>query len=98
MERETLMNIHPKTIQEKLMWERLHNKSLLEENKSLKLENGMLNADIEELKYEMKNEEVGSLVLKVKHQLTEIKGLKDKLSRIKLENKKLLERLIQAQL
>ena len=98
MERETLMNIRPTTIQEKLMWERLHNKSLLEENKSLKLEVGMLNADIEELKYEMKSNEVGSLILKAKHQTEEIKGLKAKLSKIKLENKKLLERLIQAQL
>ena len=63
---EPLMNLRPQNDAEKLLWEREKTKHLEEELKATKLELGIVQSELEELKHTMKQSEVGALVLKNK--------------------------------
>lgn len=79
---EPLMSLRPKNDAEKLVWERHRNSELTKENKALKLEIGVLNSEIEELKHLMKTEQTGALILKNKR-------LKEQIDQLISKNKKL---------
>jgi hypothetical protein len=94
---EPLMNLRPKSDAEKLLWEREKNSQLEKELKKIKLELGIVNSELEELKHTMKQSEVGALILKNK----KLKAtLQDKESKIKEQNKEietLFDRIVKLQ-
>ena len=97
MEDEPLMNLRPKTPEEKLIWVQLENKSLIEETKQLKFEIGVLKSEIVELKDSMKQEEKGALILKNKRLQEMIKDRENKIRDLKKENALFLQKIIKLQ-
>lgn len=93
-EDEPLININPKSCQEKLLWERLRTDELKKEVKSLRHEVGVLTSELQELKYSMKTEEVGALILKNKAHNKHNINLVEKNRVLTKENEKLLIELI----
>jgi hypothetical protein len=65
-ERDTLLNLQPKTCQEKLLWANHHVSELERDLKKANLEKGILKSELEELKHHMKTSEIGALVIKNK--------------------------------
>jgi regulator of replication initiation timing len=94
---EPLMNLHPKTSHEKLLWERSKNEELINQVKTLGLEIGMLRSELDELKDNMKSEEVGALILKNKKLKESLKDLENKIRDLKRENALYLEKIIKLQ-
>lgn len=95
---ETLINIRPKTAEEKLLFAELHIAELLEEKKRLSIENGYLQADLDEYKHQMKQEQLGALILKQQNQAKLINELRAKLRKVTLDNEKLITKVAQYQL
>jgi hypothetical protein len=94
---EPLMNLKPQTCQEKLVWERHKSSELEKENKSLKLNLGILKSEIDELNHHMTTDEKGTLILKNRNQKGTIKDLENKIKDLKKENADLLQRVINLQ-
>jgi predicted RNase H-like nuclease (RuvC/YqgF family) len=97
MEDEPLMNLRPKTPEEKILWLEFEKKSLEEENRKLNMEIGMLQSEIDELKHQMKQEEKGALIIKNKTYKQQIRDLENRLKDLKKENSQYLERIIKLQ-
>ena len=95
---EPLMTLNPQTCQEKLIWERYKSSELEKENRSLKLNLGILKSEIDELNHHMKNDDKGALILKTRNQKGTIKDLENKVKDLKSENAALLQRVINLQL
>ena len=94
---EPLMNLRPHSEAEKLLWERQKNVELTEELRIVKFNLGVLQTELEELKHEMKTEEVGALILKNKKLK---QTLIDKENKIKDQNKEieqLFDRIVKLQ-
>lgn len=94
---EPLMNLRPQSEAEKLLWERQKNMELTEELRIVKFNLGVLQTELEELKHEMKTEEVGALILKNKKLK---QTLIDKENKIKDQNKEieqLFDRIVKLQ-
>jgi len=94
---EPLMNLHPKTSGEKLLWERSKNEELTGHVKAYQLEIGILKSELDELKHEMKSTEVGALILKNRKMKDTLKDLENKLKDLKRENALYLEKIIKLQ-
>lgn len=97
MEEEPLMNLRPKTPEEKILWLEFEKKQLEETNRKLNMEIGMYQSEIDELKDLMKSEEKGALIIKNKNYKQQIKDLENKVKDLKRENEKYLERIIKLQ-
>jgi regulator of replication initiation timing len=95
---ETLISLHPKTAEEKLLFANSYIAELLEENKRLSLEKGILQSDLDELKHQMKQEQLGALILKQKNQAELIQSLGTKIRRVKQDNENLIIKIAQLQL
>jgi hypothetical protein len=94
---EPLMNLRPQSDTEKLLWERQKSTELTEELKIVKTDLGALQMELEELKHEMKTQELGALILKNKKLK---QTLKDKENKIKDQNKEieqLFDRIVKLQ-
>ena len=94
---EPLMNLRPQNDTEKLLWERQKSTELSEELKIVKTDLGALQMELEELKHEMKTQELGALILKNKKLK---QTLKDKENKIKDQNKEieqLFDRIVKLQ-
>lgn len=94
MDSETLIHIRPKTDFEKLVWERHANKLLSEEKKQLEIKMGILQSEMDELKYkhELELKELKNKFKKSEksHLITENEGLKNKNNK----NKELIKKYI----
>lgn len=94
---EPLMNLIPQSDTEKLLWERQKSTELTEELKIVKTNLGALQMELEELKHEMKTQEIGTLILKNKKLK---QTLKDRENKIKDQNKEieqLFDRIVKLQ-
>ena len=94
---EPLTNLRPQSDTEKLLWERQKSTELTEELKIVKTDLGALQMELEELKHEMKTQELGALILKNKKLK---QTLKDKENKIKDQNKEieqLFDRIVKLQ-
>lgn len=87
---EPLMSLHPKTCQEKLLWEKERVRSLTEENAKLLAQVNNLTTYIEDLKNQMKFTQVGALIVKTQKQKQTIKDLENKNKDLKSNNEQLL--------
>jgi len=97
MEDEPLMNLRPKTPEEKVLWLEFEKKNLEEENRKLNIEIGMLQSEIDELRDLMKTEEKGSLIIKNKLYKEQIKDLENRVKDLKKANEQYLDRIIKLQ-
>jgi hypothetical protein len=97
MENEPLMNLRPKTAEEKVLWLELEKKTLEETNYKLNIEIGILQSEVDELNHLMKTEEKGSLIIKNKTYKKQIKDLENKIKDLKRENERYLDRIIKLQ-
>ena len=94
---EPLMNLRPKTPEEKVLWLEFEKKQLEESNRKLNMEIGMLQSEIDELKDLMKIEENGALILKNKKLKAELLDKENRIRDLKKENALFLERVIKLQ-
>jgi len=94
---EPLMNLHPKTSGEKLLWERSKNEELIGHVKAYQLEIGILRSEIDQLKHEMKSVELGALILKNKKMKATLIDLENRIKDLKRENALYLEKIIKLQ-
>lgn len=97
MEHEPLMNLRPKTPEEKLLWMDLENKKLIAETKQLKVEIGILKSEAQEIKHLMKQEEKGALILKNKKLQIQIQDKENRIKDLKKENELFLQKIIKLQ-
>lgn len=91
------MNLRPQNDTEKLLWERQKSTELTEELKIVKTDLGALQMELEELKHEMKTQQLGALILKIKKLK---QTLKDRENKIKDQNKEieqLFDRIVKLQ-
>ena len=95
---EPLINLYPKTAEEKLLFAESFIAELKEENKRLAMENGYLESEMAELRHEMKSDTVGALMLKRDNQAEQINNLRAKLRKTELDGERLLQKVIQYQL
>jgi len=94
---EPLMNLRPHSDTEKLLWERQKSTELTEELKIVKTNLGALQMELEELKHEMKTQQLGALILKIKKLK---QTLQDRENKIKDQNKEieqLFDRIVKLQ-
>ena len=97
MEQEPLMNLRPKTPEEKLIWLEHEKKELQKDNQRLNMEIGMLQSEIDELKDLMKTEEKSALILKNKLYKNQIRDLENRVKDLKKENELFLQKIIKLQ-
>jgi hypothetical protein len=97
MEQEPLMNLRPKTPEEKVIWLEYEKKQLEEANRELNIKIGILQSEIDELKYLMKNEEKGALILKNKNLKMQLKDRENRIKDLKKENELFLQKIIKLQ-
>jgi len=97
MEEEPLMNLRPKTPEEKMIWLELDKKTLEEKNRELSIKIGIMQSEIDELKHQMKQEEKGALILKNKILKEQIRDLENRVRDLKKENAQYLDRIIKLQ-
>ena len=91
---EPLMNLHPKTSGEKLLWERSKNEELTGHVKAYQVEIGVLRSEIDQLKHEMKSVELGALILKNRKMKATLIDLENRIKDLKRENALYLEKII----
>lgn len=94
---EPLMNLRPQSDAEKLLWERHKNTELTEELRIVKFNLGVLQTELEELKHEMKKEEVGALILKNKKLKQTLKDKEEQCKEQKKEIEQLFDRIVKLQ-
>jgi regulator of replication initiation timing len=94
---EPLMNLRPQNDAEKLLWERQKNVELTEELRIIKFNLGVLQTELEELKHEMKTEEVGALILKNKKLKQTLKDKEEQCKEQKKEIEQLFDRIVKLQ-
>lgn len=94
---EPLMNLRPQNDAEKLLWERQKNTELVEELKTIKFNFGVIEMELEELKHEMKNTEIGALILKNKKIKQTLKDKEEQCKEQKKEIEQLFDRIIKLQ-
>jgi hypothetical protein len=94
---EPLMNLRPKTPEEKVLWLEFEKKQLEESNRNLNIEIGMLQSEIDELKDLMKTEEKGALILKNKRLKAELVDKENRIKDLKKENELFLQKVIKLQ-
>lgn len=97
MEQEPLMNLRPKTPEEKVLWLEFEKNKLEESNSKLNIEIGMLQSEIDELKDLMKAEEKGALILKNKRLKDEVRDKENRIRDLKKENELFLQKIIKLQ-
>ena len=96
-EDDTLMHLRPKTAEEKLMWADLSIDKLKHENSELKKQIGILQVDIEELKYEIKSNQYGALLLKHKNLKAQMLDRDNRIKDLKKTNEQLMDKVIRLQ-
>jgi predicted RNase H-like nuclease (RuvC/YqgF family) len=97
MEQEPLMNLRPKTPEEKVLWLEFEKKQLEESNRNLNIEIGMLQSEIDELKDLMKTEEKSALILKNRKLKAELIDKENRIRDLKRENELFLQKVIKLQ-
>lgn len=95
---DTLIDFKPKTAEQKLLFSDYAIKEYKNQIKELSLENGMLKSELDEIKYEYKKTEKGALILKTRTQADLINDLTEKLRKIKIDNDRLMQKVINYQL
>ena len=91
------MNLRPLSESEKLLWERQRSASLIEELKTVKFNLGVLQMELEELKHEMKTQEIGALIIKNKKLMQTLKDKEEQGKEQKKEIEQLFDRIIKLQ-
>jgi phosphate uptake regulator len=94
---EPLMNLRPQNDTEKLLWERQKSTELSEELKIVKTDLGALQMELEELKHEMKTQELGALILKNKKLKQTLKDRENKIKDQNTEIEQLFDRIVKLQ-
>ena len=97
MEQEPLMNLRPRTPEEKVLWLEFEKKQLEESNRNLNMEIGMLQSEIDELKDLMKTEEKSALILKNRKLKAELLDKENRVRDLKRENELFLQKIIKLQ-
>lgn len=94
---EPLMNLRPKTPEEKVLWLEFEKKQLEESNSKLNIEIGILQSEIDELKHLMKTEEKSALILKNRQLKETLKDKENRIKDLKRENELYLQKVIKLQ-
>jgi hypothetical protein len=94
---EPLMNLRPKTLEEKILWLEFEKKKLEESNSKLNMEIGILQSEIDELKDLMKTEEKSALILKNRKLKVELIDKDNRIKDLKRENELFLQKIIKLQ-
>ena len=94
---EPLMNLRPLSDTEKLLWERQKSTELTEELKIVKTNLGALQMELEELKHEMKTQQLGALILKIKKLKQTLKDRENKIKDQNNEIEQLFDRIVKLQ-
>lgn len=94
---EPLINLHPKTVHEKYLWEKLRTEELKKELKACKLELGMLKSEYDELLDTLKTSEVGALIIKNRNKSKQVNDLENRIKDLKKTNAALLQQTIKLQ-
>jgi hypothetical protein len=97
MAHEPLMNLRPKTPEEKILWLEFEKKQLEESNRKLNIEVGMFQSEIDELKDLMKTEEKSALILKNKRLKEQLHDKENRIRDLKRENELFLQKIIKLQ-
>jgi hypothetical protein len=97
MEQELLMNLRPKSPEEKILWLEFEKKELEKTNSDLNIKIGMYQSEIDELHYLMKTEEKSALILKNKKLKEELRNKEDQIRDLKKENELFLQKVIKLQ-
>lgn len=97
MEDEPLMNIRPKTPEEKVLWLELEKKELKETLAQLYIEIGTLQSELDELKVLMKHEEKGALILKNKKLKETLNQKRERIKKLEKDNELFLQKIIKLQ-
>jgi hypothetical protein len=97
MEQEPLMNLRPKSPEEKILWLEFEKKELEKTNSDLNIKIGMYQSEIDELHYLMKTEEKSALILKNKKLKEELRNKEDQIRDLKKENELFLQKVIKLQ-
>lgn len=97
MEEEPLMNLRPKTPEERMLWLEFEKKELIQENQKLNIEIGILQSEIDEMKHLMKTEEKGALIVRNKNLREALVQKKEKIKALEKENDLFLQKIIKLQ-
>lgn len=98
MEEEPLMNFRPKSSHQKIIWLEYEKEMLIHDNIGLKIKISELQNEIDNLKQLMATEEKGSLILKHKKLIEEIKNREHRIRDLKKENEMFLQKIIKLQI
>ena len=97
MEEEPLMNLRPKTPEERMLWLEFEKKELIQENQKLNMEIGILQSEIDEMKHLMKTEEKGALIVRNKNLKEVLVQKKERIKALEKENELFLQKIIKLQ-
>jgi|LakMenEpi03Aug12_release.lakeMendotaPanAssembly.Ray.scaffolds.fasta_scaffold1432504_2 hypothetical protein len=97
MEEEPLMNLRPKTPEERMLWLEFEKKELIQENQKLNMEIGILQSEIDEMKHLMKTEEKGALIIRNKTLREALIQKKERIKALEKENELFLQKIIKLQ-
>lgn len=97
MEEEPLMNLRPKTPEERVLWLEFEKKELIQKNQKLNMEIGILESEIDELRDLMKTEEKGALIIKNRNLKELLIQKKERIKALEKENELFLQKIIKLQ-
>ena len=97
MDDEPLMNLRPKTSEEKMLWLEYEKKELVLENKKLNMEIGVIQSELDEIKHLMKSDEKGALILRNKALKELLRQKKEKIKSLEKDNDNFLQKIIKLQ-
>jgi hypothetical protein len=97
MEEEPLMNLRPKTPEERVLWLEFEKKELVQQNQKLNMEIGILQSEIDEMKHLMKTEEKGALIIRNRNLKELLIQKKERIKALEKENELFLQKIIKLQ-
>jgi regulator of replication initiation timing len=97
MEEEPLMNLRPKTPEERVLWLEFEKKELVQQNQKLNMEIGILQSEIDEMKHLMKTEEKGALIIRNRKLKELLIQKKERIKALEKENELFLQKIIKLQ-
>ena len=97
MDDEPLMNLRPKTSEEKMLWLEFEKKELILENKKLNMEIGVIQSELDEIRHLMKSDEKGALILRNKALKELLRQKKEKIKSLEKDNDNFLQKIIKLQ-
>lgn len=90
---QPLMSLRPSEPFQLLLWERNRSKEQAAEIKRLNLEIGMLKSELDELRAEMKQDNLGQIIIKLRKQNDTVEELRKAIKKYKSDNELLMGKI-----